>query len=233
MNLLELTEPLFQYICRLNRAARKNAPSEYEGVRAEIRELFESMAEKSRSDHRLATQYQKMELPLIYFVDSVVAESRLSWAPEWNSNRLAFERQELAGDERFFELLEETMAERGEEAAERLAVFYTCLGLGFTGWYAGQPEVIKRKMVELAPRIRSYVESDDTARICPDAYEHTNKTNLPLPVGTRLLGIVIIFVGLLLVVIAANVWLFRASSSDLYQALENVSKNDPAAGAQR
>ncbi len=233
MNLLELTEPLFQYICRLNRAARKNAPSEYETVRSELRELFETMAEKSRSDHRLASQYQKMELPLVYFVDSVISESRLQWAQEWNQNRMAFERQELAGDERFFELLDETIAERGEESAERLAVYYTCLGLGFTGWFAGQPEVIKRKMVELAPRIRSFVESDDTARICPDAYEHINTANLPLPVGTRLVGIAIVFIGLLLVVIVANVWLFRTSSSDLYRALDTVSKNDPAAGAPR
>lgn len=233
MNLLELTEPLFQHICRLNRAARKNAPSEYEAVRAEIRELFETMAEKSRSEHRLATQFQKIELPLIYFVDSVIAESRLHWAQEWNQNRLAFERQELAGDERFFELMDETIAERGDDAAERLAIYYTCLGLGFTGWYSGQPEILKRKMVEVAPRIRSFVESDDAARICPSAYEHTNTANLPLPVGTRLLGIVIVFVGLLLVVVVANIWLFRSSSSDLYQALENVSKNDPAAGAQR
>ncbi len=233
MNLLELTEPLFQFICRLNRAARKNAPSEHEAVRAEIRELFRSMSEKSLVEHTLAMQYGKMELSLIYFVDSVIAESRLHFASEWNQNRLAYERQELAGDQHFFELLDETMAERGEDVAERLAVFYTCLGLGFTGWNAGQPEVIKRKMAELAPRIRSFVESDDAARICPDAYQHTNTSNLPLPVGTRLLGIIIVFVGLLLVVIFANISLFRSSSSDLRQALDGVSKNDPAAGAQR
>ena len=121
----------------------------------------------------------------------------------------------------------------GEEAAERLAVFYTCLGLGFVGWNTGQPEVIKRKMVELAPRIRNFVESDDSAKICPDAYKHTNTANLPLPVGTKLLGIVILFVGLVLVVAVANIILFQESSSNLYQALDSVRKNDPAAGAQR
>jgi type VI secretion system protein ImpK len=233
MNLLELTEPLFQFVCRLNRVARKNAPSDYEAVRAEIRGLFESMAGKSRSDHQLATQYQKVELPLIYFVDSVIADSRLHYAMEWNQNRLAYERQELAGDQHFYELLDESLAERGEEAAERLAVFYTCLGLGFVGWNTGQPEVIKRKMVELAPRIRNFVESDDSAKICPDAYKHTNTANLPLPVGTKLLGIVILFVGLVLVVAVANIILFQESSSNLYQALDSVRKNDPAAGAQR
>ena len=228
MNLLDLTEPLFQHVCRLNRVARKSANLDYETARSEVRELFDGMAEKSRSDHRLAQQYQKIEPALVYFVDSIISESRLHFAAEWNQNRLAFERQELAGDERFFDLLDETLADRNEDAAERLAVFYTCLGLGFSGWFSGQPDMLRRKMVEIAPRIRRFVESDDSARICPDAYEHTNTVNLPLPVGTRLIGIAIIFCGLILVVLAANIYLFRSSSADLYRSLNEVQKHDPA-----
>lgn len=254
MNLLDLTEPLFQHVCRLNRAARKAATLDpeaarsvdsaagssnreiiaatldYEAARSEVRELFAEMAEKSRSDHRLAQQYQKIEPALVYFVDSIVAESSLHFATEWNQNRLAFERQLLAGDQRFFDMLDETLAEKGDDAAERLAVFYTCLGLGFLGWFAGQPEMLRRKMAEIAPRIsiKRLVESDDSARICPDAYEHTNLIDLPLPVGPRLIGIAIVFCGLILVVFAANIYLFRASSADLSRALAEVAKHDPA-----
>jgi len=231
MKLPELTEHLFQYVCRLNRVARKGASIEYEAVRSEVRELFSHMAENSKSDHRLAEQYQLVELPLMFFVDSVISESRLHFAAEWHQNRLAFERQELAGDERFYDLLEETLADRSDEASERLTVFYTCLGLGFSGWFSGQPDVLRKKMMEIAPRIRSYIESDDAARICPEAYEHTNTANLPLPVGTRLIGIAIIFAGLILVVVAANIYLFRSSSVDLYRALGDVAKHDPAANA--
>lgn len=229
MTLLELTEPLFQYICRLNRVARKSATIEYETVRSEVRELFVTMKDQSVSEHRLAEQYQLVELPLIFFTDATISESRLHFAMEWNQNRMAFERQELAGDERFFELLDETLHQHGEEASERLAVFYTCLGLGFSGWYSGQPEVLKRKMVELAPRIRAFVESDESARICGSCYEHTDTSNLPLPVATRLIGIAIIFIGVLFVVGAANVYLFREASSDLFKALDQVKQNDPAA----
>lgn len=231
MNLLDLTEPLFQYVCRLNRVARKSASIDHQTVRSNIRDLFATMAEKAENDPALAQQYQKIEAPLTYFVDSVISESRLEFALEWNQNRLAFERQELAGDERFFDLLDETLAEKSEAASERLAVFYTCLGLGFSGWFAGQHEMLRRKMVEIAPRIRGLVESDDTALICPDAYEHTNTADLPLPVGTRLIGIGIIFFGLTFVVVAANFFLFQTSSTELYRALGEITKHDPAASA--
>lgn len=233
MKLPELTEPLFQHICRLNRVARKNATVEYEAVRAEVQSILADMAEKSKSDHKLAEQYQQVELPLVFYVDSVISESRLHFAGEWHQNRLAFDRQELAGDERFFDLLDETLADRSDDASERLIVFYTCLGTGFNGWYSGQPDVLRKKMMEIAPRIRSAVDSDDSARICPEAYSFTNTTNMPMPVGTRLAGIAIVFVCLILVVIAANIYLFRTSSADLHQALSDVASHDPAAPANR
>lgn len=235
MNLLELTEPLFQFICRLNRVARKNAPSDYGAVRAEIREVFTEMSEKSRTEHKLAVQYTKIEPVLICFVDSIIAQSRLPYASEWDANRLAYElpEPELSGDERFFELLEGTMNERGEDAAERLTIFYTCLGLGFTGMHTGEPELIKRKMTDLALRIRSFVESDDAVRICPAAYDNVRTDVWTRPVGTRVLGIVLVFAGLTLVVIITNIYLFRQSTRDLFGALADVSANDPAAHKQR
>lgn len=228
MNILDLTEPFFQHVCRLNRVARKSATVDYAVARNEVRDLFVVMAEKSRANERLARQYQKIEPALIYFVDSIISESRLPFAAEWNNNRLAYERQELAGDERFFDLLDETLTDKNDESAERLAVFYTCIGLGFTGWFAGQPDLLRRKMAEIAPRIRRLVESDDSVRICPETYESTNTSNLPMPVGTRLIGIAIIFCGLILVVLFANVWLFRASSEDLNRSLAEISKHEPA-----
>ena len=36
----------------------------------------------------------------------MISESSLPFAAQWNQNRLAYERNELAGDEKFFDLLE-------------------------------------------------------------------------------------------------------------------------------
>ena len=138
ISLLELTEPLFQYICRLNRIGRRGplsksgdtttflartaagattparASSLDEVVaRSEIKALLEDMMSKAATDLRLSHQARKIELPLIFFVDSMISESTLPFASQWNQNRLAYERQELAGDEKFFDLLDETLRENG------------------------------------------------------------------------------------------------------------------------
>ena len=138
MTLLQLTEPLFQYMCRLNRLSRRSgspkagghdtsfvalsreaaqtaaplvpargANLDYTVARSEIKAIFEDMMAKAASEVRLSQQARKVELPLIFFVDSMISESNLSFAAEWNQNRLAFDRQELAGDEKFFDLLED------------------------------------------------------------------------------------------------------------------------------
>src|SRR6185295_4922356 len=163
MTLLELCEPLFQYVCRLNRSARKGVRPELSVVRTEIKTILADMKSKAASDRSLVTQYDKIELPLVFFVDFMVKECAGSAARQWQD--LGAERKELAGDERFFDLLDETLKEPGEAAAERLAIFYVCMGLGFTGWYTGQPEFLRRKMLEISARIRAMMDTDSSVRI--------------------------------------------------------------------
>src|SRR5581483_5038611 len=139
----------------LNRAGRKAGQVDFPVARAECKSLIEQLQTKAASDPRLKKQAKEIELPLIFFVDSMIAESGVSFAQEWHKKRLAYERNELAGDEKFFDLLEDTLRDRSDEASERLAVFYTCLGLGFTGIYFGQPEYLRKKMLEMATRIRN------------------------------------------------------------------------------
>src|SRR5437899_837007 len=232
MTLLELTEPLFQYMCRLNRIARRGTSSkpssgdttfisltreaaktaapvvptrganlDYSVARSEIKALFEDMMSKAAKDMRLSQQARKMELPLIFFVDSMISESGLPFAAEWNQNRLAYDRQELAGDEKFFDLLDETLKESGEDAAERLTVFYICIGLGFSGIYFKQPEFLRKTMLSIAPRIRHFVENDQNAKVCPEAYEAVDTRNLVQPPGSRMAVVGMIFAGFVLAVL--------------------------------
>ena len=225
--LLEHCEPLFQAVCRLNRMGRKGSSINYAVARAEIEDLLEKLAEEARSDIALGEQFRKVELPLIFFVDSIISESALPFAQEWNRNRLAYARHELAGDEKFFDLLDETMQDTKEGAAERLAVFYTCIGLGFAGWSSGQPEFLRKKMLELAPRVKSYVDADETGLITPDTYKHTNASNLPLPMAASLVPLLIVLLGLFLVVVVINIYTFRSVSSELNDTLETISAHDP------
>lgn len=230
MNLQELCEPIFQYVCRLNRLSRKGGSLDYPTVRSEITSLFADARASAETRPELAVQYEKVELALMFFVDSMIVESNLSFASKWHENRLAYARNELAGDEKFFEMLDETLAEAGEAANERLAAFYTCIGLGFTGWYAGRPDELRRKMKEVAARIKRYTESDPEARICPEAYGHLDTRDLIEPPSRKLLGIAIALVGLLVVLFATNVFLYRQGSRELSKALRAIvgSQTDDA-----
>jgi len=255
MTLLELAEPIFQYVCRLNRLARRSASGvakpdtsffgktpgtptapqlrsgnlDFSVVRAEIKALLEDFLSKPSSDIRLSNQTRKMELPMIFFIDSMISESNLSFAQQWNQNRLAYERNELAGDEKFFDLLEETLKDNSEDASERLAVFYTCIGLGFTGIYFRQPEYLRRTMQTIAPRIRHIMEADAAAKICPENYEGIDTRNLIQPPSSRMVLVVIIFLCFSVATIATYFTLYRQASKDLLTSLDSVVQQDLAA----
>jgi len=226
MNLTELCEPLFNYVCRLNRLARSGQTADFDIVRADVRALFAKASEVARENAALAEQFKKVELSLIFFVDSVIAESSLPFAANWNQRRLAYERNELAGDEKFFDIIDETLNEQGAAADERLAIYYTCIGLGFTGWYQTQPEYLRKKMRQIAQKIKDYVDFDETEPITPESYQNTDTVNLPLPVKESLAPILIVLAGLMFLVGGINYYLFKRSSADLHQALETIVSHD-------
>ena len=226
MNLLELTEPLFQYVCILNRAGRKGGNLDFETVRAKLRVIFEDLRARALSDPLLNQPYRKMEQPLIFFVDSMIADSKLPFARKWDQERLAYSFNELAGDEKFFDLFDETLKESGDDATERLAVYYTCIGLGFTGWYSGQPEYLRKKMLEVAPRIRHLIESDTTVRVCPEAYQNVDGRDLVEPPNSKMVVIVIIFVVFMLTTLACNFFLFQEASRQLTSSLSEIIAHD-------
>jgi type VI protein secretion system component VasF len=254
MTLLQLAEPLFQYVCRLNRVGRRGAAPRAGGdtttfalskegkavsahggnldlavVRSEVKALLEDFMAKSTADGRLSQQARKMELPLLFFVDSLISESSLPFAAAWNQDRLAYERQELAGDEKFFDVLEETLKESGDDATERLAVFYICLGIGFTGIYFKQPEFLRKTMMTIAPRIRHLLENDPNARICPEAYEGVDTRNLVEPPSKRMALVGLVFAGFTLAALISYFVMYRQASRNLNQSIEEVLKQDLAA----
>jgi type VI protein secretion system component VasF len=230
MTVLELCEPLFKKVCLLNRVGREGASLssgiELEKLRFEIKELFADLEKKASSQPGLGALWQKLELPLIFFADSMIAECGLAVSTAWHHNRLAYERKELAGDEKFFDLLDETLNDPSEEATERLKIFYTCLGLGFSGWYAGQPEYLRGKMLDISHRIRPAMDTDQSTRICPEAYIGVDTRDLIQRPGLSIAAIAIIFVGLCLIVLTVETYLFRAASLSLTDSVTAIASQE-------
>src|SRR5882757_145299 len=110
MKLLDLYEDLFQSICRLNRASKAEGQLEYARVRSELETTLADITRNASNDVRLLNQVKKLELPMVFFVDNILCTSRLKFASQWAEDRLAVRRHnELAGDERFFDFLEQDL----------------------------------------------------------------------------------------------------------------------------
>lgn len=217
--LSDITDPLFQYVCRQNRAAQRGVSVDGGQVRSELKSMLADLRMQAESSG-LGEQYSQVRLPLIGFVDFMMRESRHGFARSWRS--LAEEEKQLGLDQRFFEMLDETLADTTEKASERLTIFHTCIGLGFTGMYIGQPDVLRRKQLEVTARIRSRFDTDQSARITPEAYEHTDKRTLQQPVAQGVVSWVILLVVLTVGAIVANITMYRSAAATLNQSLTSV-----------
>ena len=80
------------------------------------------------------------------------------------------------------------------------------------GWYASQPEYLRGKMLDISQRIRSAMETDKKARICPETYLNVDTRDLVQPPASRLGGIAIVFAWLCLIVVTVEAYLFHAAS---------------------
>lgn len=228
MNLLETYEELFQYICRLNRAAKADTHPDYARVRSEVRTLLDEIVRSASKDVLLSNQIKRLELPVIFFVDNLICTSRLKFAAQWAESRLAKEKNELAGDERFFDFLDQDLTDTSEEAVERLSVYFVCLGLGFMGMYQSQPEQLRIYMDKIFPRIRQWMDVDPRAKITEEAYRNTDTRQLTEPPSRKIVFVAVLFVFLAMVVLTVIYGLYVAAARDLTVSISEIIK---AAGA--
>lgn len=219
MKLVDLTEPFFQYCCRLNRSARKGTPPPEEVVRVEFQQHLDKMRQQSsQMGGTTNADYQRVEPALILFADSLIRESALPFAATWQP--MALEVAGLESEQVFFDLADAALGDQSPSATEVLAVLFTCLGLGFSG--GQRPDALRAKMTEMSARLRSVMDTEAEPRICPEAYENVDQTNYVEPPARIVGGVLIALVGLTVVLLGANVFLFLSSSKSLGTTLEEI-----------
>jgi type VI protein secretion system component VasF len=200
---------------------------ELDQVRNDVKRILNEIKTNASTTAELATQYEKVELPLIFFVDFMIKESKLDLAADWFE--LARERNELAGDEKFFDLLDLELEDTSDAATQRLVIFYTCIGLGFTGVYTGQPESIQRLMSKISARISGVMDADEKSYICPEAYENVDTRDFVEPPGAKLVGIGITLIALIVVWAIAYFCLFKWTSDDLAESVNMIIEREKSA----
>jgi type VI protein secretion system component VasF len=220
MTLVELTEPLFLYVGCLTRAAEHKTQFEVEQVRREVISIFAEMRIKAEAHPSLAYQYDRnINLILIFYVDFMIKESDLNIAAEWVE--LAFDEQELAGDEQFFDLLEQTLAQNTEVALQQLTVFRECLRLGFTGCYADDWKYIRQKHADIDKKVFGD-RFELSSQLTPTAYEHVEEKPLVFRTLKQFKFLKVFMAALVFFVIVTNIVLYYRSSGALRDTLNDI-----------
>jgi type VI protein secretion system component VasF len=182
MTALKLYEPLLNYVCKVNRLVRNGVPLSFGQVRGEVLGLLGDADEKAENDPILRDHHRTLRAPITYFIDDVFAQGRYPFANRWHEARIGYVKDGLAGDEAFFDYLDEALRQPPSETlSERLLVYYTCLGLGFEGFYFNQPDRLRQYMKALEPAIRHYLVDDGVPRLVPQAYEYTDQRDFVRP----------------------------------------------------
>jgi hypothetical protein len=81
----------------------------------------------------------------------------------------------------------------------------------------------------VSSRLRGQMDADRSARICPEAYEHVNTSDLVQPPAGKLLGVGIVLAGLALTMFAANVALYLDKQGSMKASLRSLNKDSAAA----
>lgn len=222
MTLIEACEPLFQYVCGLNRAVTKGANLKADAVKKRIKRIFEEMRESTTGSQTLARQLEEMELPLIFFVDYIITETPSRFAKDWQP--LAFEKDELAGDDKFFKLLDQTLGDPSSDAAAKLAVFHTCLGLGFAGIYAADPQgdKLRRIRADVAKRVLGRSGGPAPGRLTSPAYDHVDRSDLIEGSGRRVWAMIILLLGMIAVLVVVNYFQFKWESEETMTSVRKI-----------
>lgn len=226
MKLSLLFEPVLNYITFLRSDAATTAGKEISQVRREIFTLTTDIENKAKTANMKTNDlYRKMELPLIFFIDYMIATSELSIADEWDKNRLACGRSIMTGDKKFFDIFEEIYSKNDPQYDECLDMFYLFLALGFRGYYENNPEKIESIMYRISNRVPEIQLKQASHTLCEKNYERTCSKNL---IGKEYLSfkmIMGILLGFFLIAYVINFFLFYKTSSPLLSEFKGIQDN--------
>lgn len=148
-NLEELCRPLVLLMCKLREFRRHGLELEMETLLNDIQKIFASIREQCKDNIALSRDFSIIEKPLAFFIDYMVKESDFSFSQSWPEMGRTY--GELSGDEKFFDILYQSMDDH--TSMDRISLFYIMIGLGFRGIYKNEPDILERKMKLCATRM--------------------------------------------------------------------------------
>jgi type IV/VI secretion system ImpK/VasF family protein len=138
----KLCNPVFQCLCNYWQLSRVTGAADREKFLRDITGLLEQARKNASREPLLEREFAWMEKPLVFFIDYIVKEGRFPYSAEWRE--LARNYNELSGDEKFFDILNETLEK--PDHGNSIVLFYVMLGLGFDGAYRNKRDHIEQCM---------------------------------------------------------------------------------------
>lgn len=216
MTAYQLYEPVFLYMCQINRLARNGAHLHYADVRSAIETMLAQIKAYADQNAYLREQVRELDNPIRYFIDYLIMEpkSKLPFAEQWSRNKLGADTEGLTGDESFFDYyldpaLEQARSTPNEALTDRLLVYYTCIGLGFEGRHFNKPEELRHYMATIRERTSSAIPSDTPSHLTPQAYHGRDERDLARPPKARPFAFLSALCCLLLSGICFYLWMYK------------------------
>jgi type VI protein secretion system component VasF len=145
-NIEELCRPVLVRFCNYWQLNQTGNPPSPEAFREDIERSLEDTKLLAAMDPALSRDYERIERPLVFFIDFMVKEGSFPFSREWRE--LGRNYNELSGDEKFFNLLADALPDGRARAV--IPLFYDMLGLGFEGAYVQDRRFIEKTMKECA-----------------------------------------------------------------------------------
>jgi type VI protein secretion system component VasF len=134
--------PVFQCICNYWQLSRVTNNVEMDKFQRDIIQVLGNAKIQADRDPALSQEFAWIEKPLVFFIDYMVKEGCFPFSREWRE--LSRNYNELSGDEKFFDLLSQTV--EFPNYRNSFALFYIMLGLGFDGVYRFNQKYIHQCM---------------------------------------------------------------------------------------
>ena len=220
IKIADFCDPIFQQVVKWGLESDAEHPIDTDSARATLNNLIDRLRLASRQQPKIGQQFVQVELPLLFFIDFVM-QDRIHLTAPWAE--LAFERNELAGDEKFFDLLEQTLGSPTDNATDRVEVFYQCMALGFCGTYSPQSPELHRIFRRCALRLGLSPDLVESGQLTPEAYEHLDLVSKHRPFDPRKWRwSVAICVACLVVTHFTNQAVFRSEVQDIRRQLDKI-----------
>jgi type VI protein secretion system component VasF len=167
----------------------------------------------------LSREYQKIEHSLVFFIDYMVKEGNFPFSRDWEV--MARRYNELSGDEKFFDLMEEALKDESPDAA---SLYYLMLGLGFEGIYRNNPEYLEDALKRCGEKFPEAldIQSEPLVSVFPEKKQLAPRR----PGFVKAVWGTLIFSALFaLIALVVNLVSFGGATSEYREALSRAEKS--------